>query len=119
MLFLLLSTQHNLFFFFFFFLEKNAEAYVANPLNSLGVLKRTGFDYFNTLRPLIEAEFNSSESLSKIRNISNIFPDSFAYADACSGISLLQVKIYLMISNLKFLIWTETLEKRWSSCLIR
>lgn len=75
---------------------------MANPLNSLGVLKRTGFDYFNDLRPLIDLNFNSSEGLSKIKNISNIFPDSYAFADACSGMSLLQV-IWFDDFKLKFL----------------
>ena len=70
--------------------DPNTETYVSNPLNALGVLKRTGYDYSKGLRQLIEQNQNSTKVLSKLRNMSAIFPDAFAYADACSGVSLLQ-----------------------------
>ena len=55
-------------------------------------MKRTGFEYFNELRPVVEENFNTTDlRLAELRNLSAIFPDNYAYADACSGISLLQV----------------------------
>ena len=66
---------------------------MSHPLNALGVLKRTGFDYSNGMRHLIDLNHNLTEGLSNLKNLSEIFPDAFAYADACSGVSLLQVQL--------------------------
>ena len=67
------------------------ETYVANPLNALGVLKRTGHDFYNDLLPLLQLHSNETEGLANLRNLSAIFPDVYAFADACSSLSLLQV----------------------------
>jgi prolyl 4-hydroxylase len=42
------------------------------------------------LRQIIASKQNLTIGLSQLSNMSAIFPDPFAYADACSGISLLQ-----------------------------
>ena len=69
------------------------EEYVANPLNALGILKRTGHDFYNDFQPVVELYFNETEGLAKIRNLTAIFPDIYAFADACSSVSLLQVNV--------------------------
>ena len=69
------------------------EVYVANPLNALGVLKRTGHDFYNDFQPVVELYHNEIEGLANLRNLSAIFPDIYAFADACSSVSLLQVNI--------------------------
>ena len=64
---------------------------MANPLNALGVLKRTGHDFYNDFQPVVELYHNETEGLANLRNLSAIFPDIYAFADACSSVSLLQV----------------------------
>ena len=70
-------------------------AYISNPLNAFGVMKRTGFDFFVELRPEIEKNSGTSETFSELKNLTEIFPDIKDYADASSSIALLQVSGYL------------------------
>jgi hypothetical protein len=86
---------------------EDLEGYVANPLNALGVMKRTGFDYFYDLKPVVDNHFEESEGLARIKNLSSIFPDSYAYADACSSIALLQVCMYNVCMQVWKPIWSR------------
>jgi hypothetical protein len=47
------------------------EVYVAHPLNALGVLKRTGFDYFNSFRTVVDENYNAVAMSSKLFCVGN------------------------------------------------
>ena len=73
-----------------FYPGDNTEGYVSNPLNSLGIVKRTGYDYIKSLKSLI-----NSNPLIRLREkmldiLSTRFPAGNDYHETFISIALLQ-----------------------------
>ena len=76
------------------------EVYVSNPLNSVGVIKRTGYIFISRLMPLINNKTWINLQYELINMTSRLFPAMYDYHETCSSIALLQEAYNVNISDL-------------------
>ena len=78
----------------------DVETYVSNPLNAFGVVKRTSYDYINTLLPILNNQ-TLVDLHEKLINISsNKIPTINDYYESCSSMALIQEAYNLNITDL-------------------
>jgi prolyl 4-hydroxylase len=80
----------------------NAEAYVSNPLNALGIMWRMGYLYVTHGMPHLMQKPFHEETRKKIVNDSRVFPTLENYRDAASSITLLQEAYQLNTTALAY-----------------
>ena len=77
------------------------ETYVSNPLNAFGAMKRTGYDFINSLLFILNNRtlFDFQEKV--INDSSKKFPTMQDYDETCSSIALIQEAYSLNITDLR------------------
>ena len=76
------------------------EAYVSNPLNSFGVIKRTSYDLQSNLMPIMNNRTWIDLEEKLIDRSNSQFPTINDYYESCSSIALIQEAYSLNISDL-------------------